>query len=102
MPHFVADDVADDRGHFGNGEEFRPSRPVALARVARWIEERGDRNAGDIVDRGRGVTALSRDWQRWSRSLHASRTRTAARTGQPLANQLCDYGATGLSGCAGY
>jgi hypothetical protein len=64
MPHFVADDVADDRGHFGNGEEFRPGRPVALARMARWIEQRGDRNAGDIVDRGRGVTALSRDWQR--------------------------------------
>jgi hypothetical protein len=64
MPHFLTDDVADDRGHFGNAEQFRPSRPVALARMTCWIEERGDRNAGDIVDRGRGVTAFSCDWQR--------------------------------------
>src|SRR5258708_31234048 len=64
MPHFVADDGADDRRHFSNGEELRPSRPVALARVACWIQERGDRNAGDIVNRGRGVPALSGDWQR--------------------------------------
>ena len=64
MPHFVADDAADDRGHFDNAEEFRPSRPVALARMACRIEERRDRNTSDIVDRGRGVTALARDWQR--------------------------------------
>jgi hypothetical protein len=64
MPHFVADDAADDRRHFSNGEELRPSQPVALARVACWIQERGDRNAGDIVNRGRGVPALSGDWQR--------------------------------------
>jgi hypothetical protein len=30
MPHFVADDVADDRGHFDNAEEFRPSRSVFM------------------------------------------------------------------------
>src|SRR6266481_4603065 len=35
MPHFVADDVAHDRGHFGNGEEFWSSRPVAFASKAR-------------------------------------------------------------------
>src|SRR6516225_9724119 len=64
MPHFATDDVADDCGHFRNAEEFRPGRPVALARVACRIEERGYRNAGDIVDRGRGVAALSIDWQR--------------------------------------
>jgi hypothetical protein len=50
MPHFVADDVADDCGHFDNAEELRPSRSVALARVAGRIEERRDRNASDIVD----------------------------------------------------
>ena len=50
MPHFVADDVADDCGHFDNAEEFRPSRSVALARMACRIEERRDRNTSDIVD----------------------------------------------------
>jgi len=64
VPHFVADDATDDRGHFGNGEEFRPSRPVALARVACRIEQRRDCNSGNIIDRGRGVTALALDWQR--------------------------------------
>ena len=34
MPHFVADDAADNRSHFVNAEEFRASRTVALARVA--------------------------------------------------------------------
>ena len=47
---FVADDVADDCGHFDNAEEFRPSRSVALARMACRIEERRDRNASNIVD----------------------------------------------------
>src|SRR5262249_30465820 len=54
-------------------EEFRSGRPVALARVARWIEERRYRNASDIVDRGRGVTALSRDWQREDTEMRRER-----------------------------
>src|SRR5258708_878294 len=72
MPHFVADDVADDRGHFDNGKEFRPSRPVALARVARWIEERGDRNAGrlckmtiDPLEMGSVAFSRSNDRLEW-------------------------------------
>ena len=71
MPHFAADDVAHDRGHFGNGEEF--------GRVGRLLWRRGEldrarhRNAGDIVDRGRGVTALSRDWQRKDAEMRRER-----------------------------
>src|SRR5262249_20826149 len=72
-PHFVANNAAYDCGHFDNAEEFRSGRPVALARVARWIEERRYRNASDIVDRGRGVTALSRDWQREDTEMRRER-----------------------------
>ena len=50
MPDFVTDDLADNCGHFENAEEFRPSRLVALACMACWIEERGDCDAGDIGD----------------------------------------------------
>jgi hypothetical protein len=64
MPHVMTDNTADDPSHFGNREKFRPSRPVALAGVARWIGQRGDCNASDVVDRGGRVTALTRDRQR--------------------------------------
>ena len=73
MPNFATHDLADDSSHFGNAEEFRSSRPVALARVAGRIEERCNRNAGDVVDRGRGVTALSRDWQRKDPEMRCER-----------------------------
>ena len=64
MPHFVADDAADDRRHFSNGEELRPSRPIALARVACWIQERGAHwiRLGVVV----GNTRAERFWHRQS------------------------------------
>ncbi len=63
MPHFMTDDSANDRGHFSNGEELRSSRSITLARMTRWIGQGGDSNPGDIIDRWRCVTALTRHWQ---------------------------------------
>ena len=73
VPHFVTDHAADDRGHFVNGEECRPSRPVGLAGVACRIEQCSDGYSGNIVDRGRSVTALPRDWQRQKPEIRSER-----------------------------
>jgi hypothetical protein len=60
----MTDDSANDRGHFSNGEELRSSRPITLARVARWIGQGSDCNSGDVIERRRCVAAFTRDWQR--------------------------------------
>src|SRR5689334_23236236 len=64
MPHLMTDNPADDLSHFAYHQKCRPGWPVAVAGVARWISQGSDRYPRDVVDRGRRVKALARDWQR--------------------------------------
>src|ERR1700739_4499379 len=60
----MTDDAPDDPSHFGYRQKFWPGWPVALTGVARWISQGSDRYPRNVVDRGRRIKALARDWQR--------------------------------------